>query len=151
VLSEQLAALGLTLPRAQAPLASYVMARRVGDVLYMSGHVCRDEEGVIRGVVGDDIDPARAQQLARAVALDLLASAAAALGSMDRIAAVVRISGFVRSAAGFDGQPAVINGASDLFLELFGERGRHARSAIGVGELPLGAALEIEAIFEVAG
>ena len=149
MLSEQLAALGLTLPPAQAPLASYVMARRAADLLHMSGHVCRGDGGVIRGVVGDDIDAARAQQLARAVALDLLASAAAALGSVDRIAGVLRITGFVRSAAGFDGQPAVINGASDLFVELFGERGRHARSAIGVSELPLGAALEIEAIFEV--
>jgi enamine deaminase RidA (YjgF/YER057c/UK114 family) len=85
------------------------------------------------------------------VALDLLASAAAALGSVDNIAGVLRITGFVRSAPGFGGQPGVINGASDLFVDLFGERGRHARSAIGVGELPLGAAVEIEAIFEIAG
>lgn len=151
MLSEQLAVMGLTLPRAQAPLASYLPARHSGDLLYLSGHVCRDDGGVVRGVVGADVDPASAQQLARAVALDLLASAAAALGSVDRIAGVVRITGFVRSAPGFDGQPAVLNGASDLFVELFGERGRHARSAIGVSELPLGAALEIEAIFEVTG
>jgi enamine deaminase RidA (YjgF/YER057c/UK114 family) len=151
MLSEQLAALGLNLPAAHAPLASYVPARRAGDLLYMSGHVCRGDEGVIRGVVGEDIEAGSAQQLARAVALDLLASAAAALGSVDGIAGVLRITGYVRSAPGFDGQPAVINGASDLFVELFGERGRHARSAIGVSELPLGAALEIEAIFEVAG
>lgn len=151
MLSEQLAALGLTLPEAQAPLASYVPARRAGDLLHMSGHVCRGEEGVIRGIVGGDIDASTAHELARAVALDLMASAAASLGSVDRIAGVLRITGFVRSAAGFDGQPAVINGASDLFVELFGERGRHARSAIGVSELPLGAALEIEAIFEVTG
>ena len=84
------------------------------------------------------------------MALDLLASAAAALGSVDSIVGVVRLTGYVRSAPGFDGQPAVINGASDLFVELFGESGRHARSAVGVSELPLGAALEIEAILEVA-
>ncbi len=150
MLSEQLASRGLTLPKAQAPLASYVAARRHGELLYLSGHVCRGDEGVIRGVVGTDVDAAVAQQLARTVALDLLASAAAALGSVDRIAGVVRITGYVRSAPGFDGQPAVVNGASDLFVELFGERGRHARSAIGVSELPLGATLEIEAIFEVA-
>ena len=151
MLSERLAALGLTLPPPQTPLASYVMARRAGDLVYLSGHVCRAEGEVVRGVVGDDIDVSRARGLARGVALDLLATAAAALGSVDRIAGVLRITGYVRSAAGFDGQPAVVNGASDLFVDLFGESGRHARSAIGVSELPLGAALEIEAILEVAG
>jgi enamine deaminase RidA (YjgF/YER057c/UK114 family) len=150
VLSEQLAAWGLTLPPVQAPLASYVPARLAGELLYLSGHVCRRNGEVVRGVVGADVDPSDAQQLARAVALDLLASAAAVLGSVDRIGGVVRVTGFVRSAPGFDGQPAVINGASDLFLELLGEHGRHARSAVGVAELPLGAALEIEAIFEVS-
>lgn len=149
MLSEQLATLGLTLPQAQAPLASYVMARRSRGLLYLSGHVCRTDGEVVRGIVGADVDAAAAQRLARAIALDLLASAAAALGSIDRIAGVVRLTGYVRSAPGFDGQPAVVNGASDLFVELFGDSGRHARSAIGVSELPLGAALEIEAIFEV--
>jgi enamine deaminase RidA (YjgF/YER057c/UK114 family) len=151
VLSDRLSALGLTLPQAQTPLASYVMARRAGDLLYLSGHVSRGQDGVVRGVVGADVDVPSAQQLARAVALDLLASAAAAVGSVDRITGVLRVTGYVRSATGFDGQPAVINGASDLFVELFGESGRHARSAVGVTELPLGAALEIEAIFEVSG
>jgi enamine deaminase RidA (YjgF/YER057c/UK114 family) len=150
LVSDRLAALGLTLPQAQAPLASYLPARRAGDLLYLSGHVSRADGRVVAGVVGDDIDPTTAHGLARATALDLLASAAAALGSVDGVAGVVRITGFVRSAPGFDGQPAVINGASDLFVELFGERGRHARSAIGVNQLPLGAAVEIEAIFEIA-
>lgn len=150
-LTERLAQLGLTLPPAQAPLASYVPARRAGQLLYLSGHVSRAAEAVVAGVVGDDVDTATAQGLARAIALDLLASATAVLGSADRITGVVRVTGYVRSAPGFDGQPAVINGASDLFVELFGEPGRHARSAVGVNELPLGAAVEIEAIFEVAG
>ena len=150
-LADRLAALGLTLPQPLAPMASYLPARRAGDLLYLSGHVSRADGTVVAGVVGDDIDPATAAILARAVALDLLASAAAALGSVDNIAGVLRITGFVRSAPGFGGQPGVINGASDLFVDLFGERGRHARSAIGVGELPLGAAVEIEAIFEIAG
>lgn len=149
MLTAQLAALGVTLPAAQAPLASYVTARRVGNLLYLSGHVCRREGGVVRGVVGADVDPGDAHRLARGVALDLLASAAATLGSPDQILGVVRITGFVRSAPGFDGLAAVINGASDLLVELFGDRGRHARSAVGVSELPLGAALEIEAILEV--
>ncbi|GAC1579204.1 MAG: RidA family protein [Candidatus Dormibacteria bacterium] len=150
-LTDRITELGLTLPQAHAPLASYLPARRAGELLYLSGHVPRAGGTVVAGVVGDDIDSATAANLARATALDLLASAAAALGSVDRIAGVVRITGFVRSAPGFEGQPAVINGASDLFVELFGEPGRHARSAIGVSELPLGAALEIEAIFEIAG
>ncbi len=149
MLSDRLNELGLTLPQANPPLASYVPARRAGDLLYLSGHVCRGADGAVRGTVGVDIDVATAQQLARTAALDLLASAAAVLGSLDRITGVVRITGYVRSAPGFDGQPAVINGASDLFVELFGESGRHARSAIGVSELPLGAAVEIEAILEV--
>ncbi len=151
MLSERLAALGLTLPPPQTPLASYVMARQAGNLLYLSGHVCRADGEVVRGIVGADVDVSRARDLARAVGLDLLATATASLGSMDRIAGVLRITGYVRSAAGFDGQPAVINGASDLFVELFSEAGRHARSAIGVSELPLGAALEIEAILEVDG
>ncbi len=151
MLTTQLAELGLVLPPAQTPLASYVMARRWGNLLHLSGHVCRSDSGVVRGVVGADVAPDDAHRLARAVALDLLASAAAAVGSADAIVGVVRITGFVRSAPGFDGQPAVVNGASDLLIELFGDRGRHARSAVGVSELPLGAALEIEAIFEVDG
>jgi enamine deaminase RidA (YjgF/YER057c/UK114 family) len=148
-LSERLAALGLTLPAAQPPVASYVPARRSGDLLYLSGHVSRAAGRVVSGVVGDDVEPATATRLSRAIALDLLASAAGALGSVDAIVGVLRLTGYVRSARGFDGQPGVVNGASDLFVELFGEAGRHARSAVGVAELPLGAAVEIEAIFEV--
>jgi enamine deaminase RidA (YjgF/YER057c/UK114 family) len=149
VLSERLKTLGLTLPEAQVPLASYVPARRSGNLLYLSGHVCRRGGAVTRGVVGGDVDPVDAGRMARDVGLDLLASAAAALGSVDRITGVLRITGYVRSAPGFTAQPSVVNGASDLFVELFGEHGRHARSAVGVNELPLGAALEIEAIFEI--
>ncbi len=149
MLSERLAALGFTLPVAQPPLASYVPARRAGDLLYLSGHVCRAGGAVVSGVVGNDIDVETASGLARDIALDLLASAAAALGSVDLVTGVVRITGYVRSAPGFGAQPAVVNGASDLLVELFGESGRHARSAVGVAELPLGAAVEIEAILEV--
>ena len=148
-LSERLAALGLSLPPAQPPVASYVPARRHGDLLYLSGHVSRRDGAVARGTIGGDIDAATAAQLAGAIALDLLASAAAAMGSVDAVVGVVRLTGYVRSAPGFDGQPAVVNGASDLLVEVLGEAGRHARSAVGVSELPLGAAVEIEAILEV--
>lgn len=150
-LRERLAELELTLPPVGAPLASYVPARRSGRLLYLSGHLSRADGAVVAGVVGADIEAARAQDLSRGIALDLLASAAAALGSVDDISGVVRLTGYVRSAPGFEGQPAVINGASDLFVAVLGEAGRHARSAIGVAELPLGAAVEIEAIFEVGG
>jgi enamine deaminase RidA (YjgF/YER057c/UK114 family) len=149
VLSERLALLGLSLPPAQPPVANYVSARRHDDLLYLSGHVSRADGRVVSGIVGDDVDLATAVQLARAIALDILASAAAALGSIDAVVGVVRLTGYVRSAPGFDGQPVVVNGASDAFVELLGEAGRHARSAVGVSELPLGAAVEIEAILEV--
>jgi enamine deaminase RidA (YjgF/YER057c/UK114 family) len=150
-LSERLTALGLSLPSAQPPVASYVPARRHDDLLYLSGHVSRADGAVARGIVGDDVDAAAAAEMARAIALDLLASAAALMGSVDAIVGVVRLTGYVRSAPGFDGQPAVVNGASDLLVDLLGEAGRHARCAIGVSELPLGAAVEIEAILEVRG
>ena len=150
-LSERLAALDLSLPPALAPLASYVPARRHGDLLYLSGHVSRGAGAVVSGIVGAGVDTETAAGLARGIALDLLASAAAALGSVDAVLGVVRLTGYVRSAPGFDGQPAVVNGASDLFVDLLGDAGRHARTAIGVRELPLGAVVEIEAVFEVGG
>ncbi|MEO8898480.1 MAG: RidA family protein [Candidatus Dormibacter sp.] len=150
-LSERLAALGVSLPRAQPPVASYVPARRHAELLYLSGHLSRVDGAVARGVVGDDVDEATATGMARAIVLDLLASASAATGSVDAVVGVVRLTGYVRSAPGFAGQPAVINGASDLFVDLLGDAGRHARSAVGVSELPLGAAVEIEAILEVRG
>jgi enamine deaminase RidA (YjgF/YER057c/UK114 family) len=149
-LADRLSAAGLVLPEPQVPLASYVPARRHGDLVYLSGHVGRGPDGaVVSGVVGDDLDVAAAVLLARSIALDLLASAAAVLGGPDAITGVVRLTGYVRSAPAFTKQAAVINGASDLLNELFGDAGRHARSAIGVTELPLGAAVEIEAIVAV--
>ena len=117
--------------------------------MYLSGHVSRMNGKVSRGIVGDNIDAPAGAALARSIALDLLASAAATLGSVDQVLGVVRLTGYVRSAPGFGDQPAVINGASDLLVELLGDAGQHARSAVGVTELPLGAAVEIEAIFEV--
>ncbi|MDQ2960044.1 MAG: RidA family protein [Candidatus Dormibacteraeota bacterium] len=139
----------MSLPPVQVPLAAYVPARRAGDLLYLSGHVSRSDGAVVSGVVGDDVDPGFARELARAVALDLLATAAAAAGSVDAVVGVVRLTVFVRSAPGFGGQPLVANGASELLVELLGEPGRHARSAVGVSELPLGAAVEIDAVVEV--
>ncbi|TMB90356.1 MAG: RidA family protein [Chloroflexi bacterium] len=138
----RLTELGINLPTPATPVANYVTARISGDHLYLSGHVGkRDGE-----MVSDD-----AYVLARATAIDMLASVRAALGSLDRVAGVVKVSGFINSAPDFTEQPAVLNGASDLLVEVFGlERGRHARTAVGVAQLPLGAAIEIEAVFAVA-
>ena len=151
MLSARLAALGIELPAPQEPLASYVMARKAGGLLYLSGHVSREAGSVVSGVVGAGIDVARAQRLARGIALDLISSAARTTGSLDAISGVVRLTGYMRTASGFSQLSAVLNGASDLLVDLLGESGRHARSAIGVSELPLGAAIEIEAILEVSG
>lgn len=145
--SRRLTELGITLPAATVPLGSYVPARRAGDLLHLSGHLAKRGGEVVAGRVGAEIDVETARELARQVALDLVATAAEAAGGVDRLAGVVKLVGLVRSAPGFDRQPAVLNGASDQLVEIFGEEGRHARTAMGVSELPMGAVLEIEAVF----
>ncbi|MGP8161260.1 MAG: RidA family protein [Candidatus Dormibacteria bacterium] len=148
--TQRLADLGITLPRPSAPLGSYVPARRAGGLLHLSGHLAKRDGQVVTGRVGAEVDVESARELARQIALDLVASAAEAAGGPDGLAGVVKLVGLVRSAPGFDQQPAVLNGASDLLVEIFGEAGRHARTAVGVGELPMGAAIEIEAVFALA-
>jgi enamine deaminase RidA (YjgF/YER057c/UK114 family) len=146
---DRLAELGIVIPPTTSPVANYVSTRRVGNVLYISGHISRRDGAVVAGKVGDDIDTKAASELARLVAIDVLGTVRAALGGLDEVT-FVKITGFVNSAPGFTEQPAVINGASDLFVQVLGpERGAHARSAIGVAQLPLGAAVEVEAIVEV--
>jgi enamine deaminase RidA (YjgF/YER057c/UK114 family) len=148
-IDDRLASLGIDLPATTAPVANYVSTRRAGNLLFVSGHVCRRAGAVVSGRVGDDIDTQTGYDLARLAALDILGTVRAALGSLDDVT-MVKITGFVNSAPGFTEQPAVINGASDLFVQVLGtERGAHARSAIGVAQLPLGAAVEVEAILEV--
>jgi enamine deaminase RidA (YjgF/YER057c/UK114 family) len=146
---DRLAELGIVLPATTAPVANYVSTRRSGSLLFVSGHVSRRAGVVVSGKVGDDIDTEAAYELARLVALDILGTVHAAVGSLDDVT-LVKITGFVNSAPGFTEQPAVVNGASDLFVQVLGtEHGAHARSAIGVAQLPLGAAVEVEAILEV--
>lgn len=148
--SEQLAALGLTLPSVTAPLAAYVPAVRTGSYVYVSGQVPMvDGKLPATGKVGDAVSAQDAADLARACALNALAAAADVAGGLDNIVRIVKVLGFVASAPGFNGQPQVINGASELFIEVFGEAGRHARSAVGVAELPLDAPVEVELIAEV--
>ncbi len=146
---DRLAKLGIVLPPSTPPVANYVSTRRVGNLMFVSGHVSKRDGAVVAGKVGDDVDTKAAYELARLVAIDILGTLHAALGSLDEVI-FVKITGFVNSAPGFTEQPAVVNGASDLFVQVLGsERGAHSRSAIGVAQLPLGAAVEVEAIVEV--
>jgi enamine deaminase RidA (YjgF/YER057c/UK114 family) len=148
--SARLAELGIELPAVAAPLAAYVPAVRSGSYVYTSGQLpFVDGKLAATGKVGAEISPEEAQSLARISALNALAAVHALVG-IDNLARVVKVVGFVASAEGFTGQPAVVNGASELFGEIFGEQGVHARSAVGVAELPIGAPVEIEIIVEVA-
>jgi len=142
--------LGITLPQPSQPIANYIPSVRVGNLLFLAGHgPLRDGKVTARGKLGKDLSVEEGYKVAREVGLNLLASARAALGSLDRVKRVVKVLGMVASAEGFTDQPKVINGFSDLMVEVFGENGRHARSAVGMAELPLGIPVEVEMILEV--
>lgn len=147
----RLAELGLTLPDAPAPAANYVPFVQAGDMVYISGQISRDADGLICGKLGATLDVAAGAKAAQACALALLAQARVACdGDLDRIRRVVKLVGFVNSTADFTDQPQVINGASDLMVAVFGDAGRHARSAVSAASLPMGVAVEIEAILQIA-
>jgi len=142
--------LGLELPAVVAPVAAYVPAVQTGNLVYVSGQVPMvDGQLAATGKVGDGVSPEQAKDLAQRCALNALAAIDSLVG-LERVVKVVKLLGFVASAEGFTGQPAVVNGASELFGALFGEAGQHARSAVGVAELPLGAPVEVEVIVEIA-
>ncbi len=142
--------LGLTIPPVVPPVAAYVPALRTGNHVYVSGQLPMvDGKLAATGLVGEDVTPEQAKDLARQAGINALAAVHALVG-LDKVVQVVKIVGFVASAPGFTGQPGVVNGASELFGEVFGEAGRHARSAVGVSALPLNTPVEVEAIFEVA-
>jgi enamine deaminase RidA (YjgF/YER057c/UK114 family) len=146
----RLAELGVTLPDAPAPAANYVPWVRSGSLVFVSGQISQTADGPVKGLLGADMDIAAGAAAARLCALSLTAQLKAACdGDLDRVTRVVKLTGFVNSAPGFGDQPKVINGCSDFLVELFGERGRHARSAVGAA-LPFGVAVEVEGIFEVA-
>jgi len=148
--ADRLATLGLTLPPVTPPVAAYVPALRAGADGDVSGQVpVADGKLAGTGKVGAEVSTEEAAQMARACALNGLAAAASVAGGLDGIRRIVKVVGFVASAPGFSGQPQVINGASELLIEVFGEDGRHARSAIGVAELPVNAPVEVEMIVEV--
>jgi len=143
--------LGIDLPTAARPLASYVPVAVSGRFAFVSGQVPLDEGKVmVAGKLGDGVSLEEGQAATRRCALQALAALRDELGTLDRITKVVRIAVFVASAEGFTDQPKVANGASDLFVEVFGDVGRHARTAVGVAELPLGAAVEVEVTVEIA-
>ena len=147
---ERLAALGITLPPVSAPVAAYVPAVRTGSLVYTSGQLpIVDGRLAATGKVGAEIDERQAVALARTCAVNALAAVRAELGELSGVRRVVKVVGFVASAPGFTGQPAVVDGASRLLGEVFGPAGRHARSAVGVAVLPLDAPVEIELIVEV--
>ena len=148
--SERLAALGLTLPPVAPPQAAYVPAVRTGNHVYVSGQLpLADGKLQATGKVGDTVTAEEAAGLARICALNALAAAAGAAGGLDAITRVVKVTGFVASAPGFTGQAQVINGASEFLIEVLGEAGRHARSAVGMAVLPLDSPVEVEIIVEV--
>jgi enamine deaminase RidA (YjgF/YER057c/UK114 family) len=147
--SARLGQLGIALPELVAPLASYVPAVRTGNLVYTSGQLpITDGKLAGSGKVGAEVSPEDAKAMARICALNALAAVNSLVG-IDAVTRVVKVVGFVASASGFNGQPGVVNGASDLLAEVFGEQGAHARSAVGVSELPLDAPVEVELIVEV--
>jgi len=149
-IDNRLAELGITLPTPAAPVASYVPAVEQGGLLHISGQISVGEDGnLILGRLGEDMNLERGTEAARRCGVMLLAQMQAALGSLDRVQRIVKLGAFVNSAPDFTDQPKVANGASELMQEVFGEAGRHARSAVGVAVLPLGVAVEVDAIVAV--
>jgi enamine deaminase RidA (YjgF/YER057c/UK114 family) len=140
------------LPTPASPVANYVPFVRTGSLLFVSGQICFDGQGklVAKGKVGGNVTIEDGQKAARACSINLLAQVKAALGDLDRVARVVRLGGFINSEPTFLEGPKVMNGASDLVVEVFGDRGRHARTTVGVAALPADAAVEVEGVFEVA-
>lgn len=150
-IEDRLAALGLTLPEPRAPVANYVPFVRVGALVHISGQVSVDASGGVRGIVGEDVDMATAVKAARLCAINLIAQFKAACdGDLGRVKRIVKLNGFVQAGPGFFEIPQVVNGASDLMVEVFGDAGRHARSAVGVYRLPLNFAVEVDAVIEAS-
>jgi enamine deaminase RidA (YjgF/YER057c/UK114 family) len=146
----RLAELGISLPEPAKAVANYVPYVQSGTLVHISGQLSNDAAGGIKGTVGDDVSPDQAQAAARMCGVNLLAQISAALdGDLERVVRIVKLGGFVQAAGDFTAIPAVINGCSDLMVEVFGDKGRHARSAVGVYRLPLGFAVEVDAIVEV--
>jgi enamine deaminase RidA (YjgF/YER057c/UK114 family) len=152
IVEGKLAELGIVLPVPAAPIANYVGFVRTGSLVFVSGQVCFDSGGklVAKGKLGENVSIEDGQKAARACAVNLIAQVKAAIGDLDRVVRVVRLGGFVNSDPAFLDGPKVMNGASDLMVQVFAVKGRHARTTVGVASLPLDAAIEVEGLFEVA-
>jgi len=149
-IDNKLKELGITLNSPPSPVANYIPVQQTGNLIYLSGQGPRNENGeFITGKVGSDITAEEAYDLARNTAINLLSAMNAYLGSLDRVSKIVKVLGMVNAEPDFKDHPIVINGCSDLFVEVFGEKGRHARSAVGMGSLPNNMAVEIEIIVEI--
>jgi enamine deaminase RidA (YjgF/YER057c/UK114 family) len=143
----RLASLGIALPAAPNPVANYVPSVMAGNLLFISGQISKAADGSIaKGRLGAELNTEQGSAAARLCALNILAQAKAAVGELDRIAHVVKLTGFVNASPDFTDHPQVMNGASDLMVEVFGDKGRHARAAVGVSGLPMGCAVEVDAI-----
>src|SRR5271163_986055 len=151
-IEQKLTALGITLPVAPAPVANYVGFVRTGNLVVVSGQVCFDAAGklIAKGKLGAGVSVEQGAAAARGCGINLLAQVKAAVGDLDEVVRVVRLGGFVNSAPDFLDGPKVLNGASDLMVAVFGDKGRHARTTVGVASLPSDAAVEVEGIFEVS-
>ena len=151
IVEKKLADLGIRLPTPASPIANYVPFVRSGSLLVISGQLCFGADGKLAaiGQLGGGVSIEEGQTAARACAVNLLAQVKAALGDLDQVARVLRLGGFINSAPGFTDGAKVMNGASDLMVEAFGDKGRHARSTVGVAALPANAAVEVEGLFEV--
>ena len=147
---DRLKALGLTLPTPVAPVANYVPFVLSGSQLFISGQVSVDADGGVKGTVGVDVDETLAKAAARLCGVNLIAQMNVALGDLSRVKRIVKLGGFVQAGPDFFAIPAVINGCSDLMVDVFGDAGRHARSAVGVYRLPLNFAVEVDAVVDVA-
>ena len=146
----KLAELSIELPQPVAPIANYVPFVRSNGLLHISGQVSLDASGGVKGVVGEDVDMETARRAARLCAVNLIAQMKVACGDQRQVRRIVKLGGFVQAGPGFFEIPAVINGASDLMVEVFGDAGRHARSAVGVYRLPLNFAVEVDAVVELS-
>ena len=151
VAEKKLTDLGITLPTPAAPIANYVGFVRTGNLLVISGQLCLDASGklVAKGKLGGDVFVEDGNKAARTCAINLLAQIKVALGDLDKVSRVVRLGGFINSVPSFLDGPKVMNGASDLMVAVFGDKGRHARTTVGVAVLPLDAAVEVEGLFEI--
>ena len=149
-IEQNLKKLGIKLPTAPSPAANYVPFVLVENVLYVSGQISQDKNGLITGKLGEDLSIEEGANAAKYCALSLLAQVKAACkGDLDRLVRVIKLTGFVNSVGGFTEQPQVVNGASNILVDILGESGKHSRSAVSAASLPLGVAVEIEGIFEI--